>query len=296
MNFRCLLLSLQGGVLIHIVLGVPLGTDTERSWRAFAAEPVPAANSLPAPVSGDSQTGVTNPFDDLVLQLVQDAVPREYEDRQRWGRTIEVVSGLDVRRDGLELRTKRRRKKVPHGRWQMYRVELRDPHRDLDIHLKNPRESERGMVFDLEATARLHTFARHAHWRYGVQLFSVSAEADARVWLRATCEVALQLDPKHLPPDVLVVPRVREAEIRLLELDLQRLSHLRGDLAQEIGRGLRRILNDTLAKRQEELTQRMNQQLEKRQDKFRLSLVDLATSRWKSILQRPARDEPVAEE
>ena len=233
-----------------------------------------------------------NVFDNLIQQLVHDAVPRQYEDRKKWGRTIEIVSGLNIRRDGLELRTSRRRKEVPHGHWQMYHLELKDPQRDLEIQLLRPRQSEKGLLFDIEATARLQTFSRYMHWRYGVQLLSVSADAEALVQLTATCEIALQLDPKRLPPDILVVPRIREAEIRLLGLDLRRLSHLRGDLAQELGRGLRRILNEVLEKRQDRLTDRMNQQLAKSQDKLRLSLYDLATSRWHSILSPPSETPP----
>jgi hypothetical protein len=268
----------------------PLGTPS--LWPSPLAR---GADLMESPASalrpGHPADAAANAFDDLVLQLVRDAVPRQYEDRKQWGKTIEVVSGLDIRRDGHRLRTNRRKKEVRHGRWKMYRVELEDPHRDLDIQLLNPRESDSGLLFDIEATARLQTFARYSNWRYGVQVFSVSGDAEARVHLKATCEVALKLDPKHLPPDVLVVPRVREAEIHLIELDLQRLSHLRGDLAQEIGRGLRRIVNEALTKRQEELTRRMNQQLAKKQDNLRLSLYDLATSRWQSVLQRPEKAE-----
>jgi hypothetical protein len=231
-------------------------------------------------------------FDHLIQQLVHDAVPRRHETRKDWGRTIEVVSGLNVRREGLELRTSRRRKEVPHGHWQLVRLELADPQQDLDIQLLRPRQSDKGLLFDIEATARLQTFARYMHWRYGVHLLSVSGDAEAVVQLHATCEIALQLDAKRLPPDVLVVPRIHEAEIRLVSLDLRRLSHLRGDLAQELGRLLRRVLNDVLEKRQDRLTDRMNQQLAKKQDRLRLSLYDLAASRWNSILQtRPPSSE-----
>lgn len=238
-----------------------------------------------------------NLFDNLIQQLVHDAVPRQHETRKDWGRTIEVVSGLNIRREGLELRTSRRRKEVPHGHWQLVQLELADPQQDLDIQLLRPRQSDKGLLFDIEATARLQTFARYMHWRYGVQLLSVSGDAEAVVRLQATCEISLQLDAKRLPPDVLVVPRIQEADIRLVSLDLRRLSHLRGDLAQELGRLLRRVINDVLEKRQDRLTDRMNQQLAKKQDRLRLSLYDLAASRWNSILQTrpphsPSDDQP----
>ena len=257
-----------------------LGGKAELTRRLAVGAQPGNSDLATVPPGEDFAAESENRFDDLIRQVVYDAVPREYEDRKEWGRTIEIVSGLNVRRDGLELRTSRRRKQVPHGHWKMYHVELQDPQRDLEIQLLNPRESDGGVRFDIEAVARLRTFARYTHWRYGIKLLSVSGNADARVRLRATCDVALKFDPSRFPPDVLIVPRVREAEIRLLEFDLRRLSHLRGDLAHELGRGLRGIINDILEKRQEKLTARMNQQLAKKQEKMRLSIHDMAKSRW----------------
>ncbi len=223
-----------------------------------------------------------NSFDELILNMVRDAVPREYENRKQWGKTKNVVSGLNVRFDGLELKTKRRRKEVNHGDWKLYRVTLLDPERDLQIELRNARQTDDGKLrFDLVASARLETFGRYSAWRYDVQLISLSALAYARVQLIADCEVAMRIDPVHVPPDIVLVPHVRDARLELLEFELDRLSQLHGDLAEELGKGLRLVIDEVLEKQRDKLTEKMNRQIAKHQDRLRLSLHDYATSRFK---------------
>lgn len=239
----------------------------------------PSRAELPADPAAE------NGFDQLLMHLVRDAVPREYENQKKWGQTKEVFAGLQVRRDGWELKTKRRRKQVNHGDWTMYRVLLADPQRDLMIELRNARNSPQGNLrFELRAIANLETFGRYSAWRYDVQLFSLSALAHARVQMTADCEVALQWDTTQLPPDVLLVPHVHDAKLELLDFELDRLSQIHGDAAEELGKGLRLILDEVLEEKRDKLTEKMNQQIAKRQDRLRLSLRDLATSRWKDAL------------
>ena len=61
-------------------------------------------------------------FNDLITDIILDNIPHQYEDKDDWGRQKQIVSGLKVWRDGLKIKTKRRRKNVNHGTWTRYTV------------------------------------------------------------------------------------------------------------------------------------------------------------------------------
>ena len=60
-------------------------------------------------------------------------VPRSIVDEDGWGQTKRVQSGLNVRLDGLQLRTSRRWKDVKHGKWNRVKVTLPDPAERFDL-------------------------------------------------------------------------------------------------------------------------------------------------------------------
>jgi len=242
-----------------------------------AAEP----HSHSRPGGGTKDVASTDALGRLVKTLVLEHVPRVYDKLDGWGRTKEIVSGIDVRREGLEIRTHRRRKHVNDGTWKWYRCELVDPQRDLDIRIRPLEDAEDGMTrFDVAATARLHVLARVQQWETGVRLASLSTEADARVRLDLRCRLKLALDTGCFPPDLVFHPHVERAQVRLLDLDVQRISKLRGDLAEEIGRGIRPTLEREIARRQVDLVEKLNTKLAARQKDFRFSLTDWAAKGW----------------
>ncbi len=245
-----------------------------------------AAAGPPAPSAGNGSTGAALPdqaLDQFVKRLVVEHVPRSVDKLDGWGRTREIVSGLDVRREGLEIRTHRRHKQVYDGTWKWYRCELVDPQRDLDIHITpRPDASDGGKQFDVAATARVRVLAQVQQWETGVRLASISTQADAVVRLDLGCRLKVELDTKQFPPDLLLEPRVERAEVRLLDLDVERISKLRGDLAEELGRTLRPIIDREIARRQTEIVPKLNAKLAQRQGQgqFRFSLSDWAAGKW----------------
>lgn len=238
---------------------------------ARADEPV-AETTIAASDSGLSE---------LVTKLVAAQLPDQYEKKKNWGATKEVWDGVDVKLDGLRLRTKRKKRTVNHGTWTLYQVRLRDPNQ-FAIRVSNIRRLDDGRVgFEAEFEAPLDIFARLSEWQLGVQLISLSADCEARVRLSLSCAVATRIEAAgKLIPDVVFVPEVTAAHVVLQEFRLHRLSQLHGPLAKHLGSEAREVLEDELAERNREIAAKINRQITKKEDRLRISLSDLATTKF----------------
>ena len=236
---------------------------------------------LSAADSSTSEAASQGSLSGLITAIIRENLPDQYESKDGWGETKEVWAGVDVRRDGWQIKTKRRKKQVNHGTWKLYRVRLVEPEKELHIDLQNIRELPNGRVeFDLTADARLEVFARLAQWELGVQLISLSVNAEARTQFRVRCNLGLKMDPTKLPPDVLLDPLVNQADLRLVDFRVKRISQIGGSVARELGDQARSLLDKELAKQNEKLPGKINRQIEKNRDQLRLSVQDLLTSRW----------------
>lgn len=258
-----------------LTIETPAATNGAPPAKPPAAEP-PAADSLP-PESLQS-------LGELVTAIVRQNLPAEFESRDGWGRTKEVWSGLDLRREGWQIKTKRQKKQVNDGAWKLYRVRLIEPDEHLSIQVQELRPGADGRVeFALAADARLELFARLAQWELGVQLLSISANATARTQLFLRGDVGLKLDPTRLPPDVMLDPRVRTAEVRLVDFRLERISQVGGAVAHELGQQSHSLLHKELAKQNQKLADKINRQIDKHRPRLRLSVQDLLASKWSSL-------------
>src|SRR5262245_37837255 len=153
------------------------------------AEPVTAASKT-ASEPADAFTPSPE-FQEWITGVVREQLPDEYEKRKNWGHTAKTFDGVSVRLEGGQLKTHRQFREANDGTWQMYRIRLKDPEEKFDVKVANIRSLEGGKVaLDITAVASLEVFGRQSLWQHGVQVFSISAEADARVRLVAHSEVA----------------------------------------------------------------------------------------------------------
>lgn len=229
----------------------------------------------------------------LITGIAREHIPHSFEDWSKWGTTSERWDGVKMSVDGLRLKTQRRKKEFNHGDWQMYRVELINPDEDLQIRVESTRDAGDGRVaFDVLFTARLHCFGRYSKWVKGVQLVSLSADANAKVTLRVGCELGLRLDVTKFPPDVILAPHVSDADLRLDEFKVYRVSDVGGEAAQQLGRGIRKIVVDKIEQSEAKLPEKLNRQIEKKQDRLRLSLRDLMASQWRDLAKYVQKDDP----
>jgi hypothetical protein len=269
------------------VLPPPAEPIVEGPRRAYPgapglASPLPA-DSLPL---GEPQPtlAVSEDLQVWLTQFVLQNIPHEFEDKRQWGKTGYVWDGLKISNDGLQIKTKRRKKQVNDGTWKMYRVELLNPHEEFHVRLENLHDAGRQRAgFDIVVSARVHAFGRMTKYVKGVQLASLSANADASLELRMNCRLGLRLDPSKLLPDVILAPEVTDADLRLTRFHLQDVSDLGGSLARELGHGVRNVLEDKIREERRRLPEKINRQLAKNQDKLRISFSDLARSEWSEL-------------
>ena len=221
---------------------------------------------------------------DVITGMVLEHLPHQYENKRRWGQTKEVVRGLSIRTQGGRLRIRRKRKRVNHGTWKLYRLQLAEPHRQFHIHVTKIAAPAAGRVrVHASCVASLHAFGRISQWQRGVQLASFSVDSMARVQLAVHCDLGLKLDGHHFPPDVVVDPHITWAQLRLVDFRVSRISNLGGPIARQLGKTLREILEGKLAEQQRQLAAKMNRQIHKRRDRLRFSLHDLTQSKWRDL-------------
>ncbi len=232
----------------------------------------------PPPSSAGIQTLLTN--------LIRAQLPVDYEHGKDWGKTKQVTRGLKISRDGLRITTKRRRKAVNHGTWKRYKIHLINPKESLRVRVENYAEqANHRVVFDLVVDAKLDAFGRLAQWESGLQLFSFSARADSEVRLRVRCDVGLLLDPSHIPPDIILDPKVTDANIEIRDFRLRELSELKGPFAKSLSSSVREILEDAIAAKRPRMVKKMNDKIDRSRDKLRLSFSEVLKTPWADKIQ-----------
>ncbi len=229
-----------------------------------------------------SSTGVQT----LLTNIVRSQIPIDYQRDKDWGMTKEVTRGLRIRQEGLRITTKRRRKTVNHGTWKKYSIRLINPQESFRIRVENYVEQPNHRVaFDLVVDAKLDAIGRLSHWERGLQLISIGASAYSEVTLRVRCDVGLLLDPTHIPPDIVLDPKVVDANIEIKEFRLRELSDLKGPFAKVLSSSVREILEDAIASKRTRMVQKMNDKIDRSRDKLRLSFSEMLKSPWADKIQ-----------
>src|SRR3954470_12841141 len=143
------------------------------------------------PTAGDDSFTPSPEFQQWITKLVREHLPDDYERKKNWGHQAKSFDGVSVRMEDGRIKTHRKYEDKNDGQWQMYRVKLKNPEENLDIQIGKIRKLSDGKIgLEVTAIASLEVFGRQAQWEHGVQLYSLSAEADARVKLWANVEVA----------------------------------------------------------------------------------------------------------
>lgn len=229
----------------------------------------------------DEPVDASDNINNLITNLVLESIPHTYEDDKKWGQQEERWDGVRVWRDGWEIKTKRRKKLVNHGKWQKYSATLINPEDEFGIEVNQIRQTEDGkMAFEINFVAHLAIQARHSNWVKGVQLYSISGEGSAKVRLALDCEMKINLDFGEFPPDVIFIPEVVAADLHVDEFRLDRVSKLGGEFSQQVGKAARKIMDEKIEEREEKLVKKINKQIAKKQDELRLSLAEALESEW----------------
>jgi hypothetical protein len=266
------------------------------SWQrvAFVIAVLCVAPAVMALVSGESAPSSTEPsdaftpsleFQQWITKLVRDQLPDNYEKRKNWGHKAKSFDGVSIQLDNGQLKTHRKFEDKNDGTWQMYRVKLKDPDEQFDIKIANIRKLDGGKVgMDITAVAALEVFGRQSQWEHGIQVYSISAEADARVRLWAQVEIATHMDFTRFPPDVSLNPEVTAAQFAIPDFRMRRIGEFSGPVVRSLSHTAREALEEKLADDNTKLVAKLNKAIDRQEKKLRLSLADIASSKFAGLI------------
>lgn len=237
-----------------------------------------AATSGPRPVEPHSLVPMPADAVRTIRQLAVNLIPEVIESDDEWGRHARIQSGLDVRMEGLELRTKRRWKDVNHGLWKKVALRFEQPEETLQIAVfQMPGAPKDAPDRLLTASARLRVSAQVQQWNLGVMLWSVSAEAVADVSFRTEFRLGHSLIHDDGGLTLQIEPEVRNSAVRLDGFSLRRVSRMKGAMIRETGEFLEPMLRSLLARESQTLDADITRRIDENHEKLRIPLGSIGT-------------------
>ncbi|MEL7498043.1 MAG: hypothetical protein AAFN77_10560 [Planctomycetota bacterium] len=236
---------------------------------------------IPQKLTALEPTDASDDLNRLVTQLVLDSIPHTFVEDKDWGKQASRWDGVSIRREGLRLKTKRKTKAVNHGTWKKYSVELVDPKKTFSIEIKQLESlADEKVGFEIHALAELNVDARQSKWVKGVQLYSLSANGHARVALKLDIELTMATDAQKFPPDLLLQPVVKDAELEIEEFRIDRVSKAGGEFAQQVSKAARSELDQRIEREEAKLVEKANKKISEKQDSLRISFSEALESEW----------------
>ncbi len=246
----------------------------------------PAATSSPRSAS-ESHLSVSEAQARASIQWLAELalrkMPRSFDGDKDWGETKKLWAGIKVHRDGLKLKTHRRFKEVEQGRWVKYEVTLPDPTAPnaatVTIHDVVPTidqaSGEQRWKIHSSIVAPMKFTARVQRWNLGVKLFSMTITGDLRVRLISTTSVGFVADYAEIPPALVIDPRMDQAQLVLERFEVNRISRIGGDVAEQWGELIEEILVERFVKKHNDrLVGKLNKSIDKERDDLRLSMAE----------------------
>jgi hypothetical protein len=219
---------------------------------------------------------------DSLASVVRDAIPLEYSRKKEWGTTKRITVGITTDDPIYELKLHRRKKHVPHGTWKQYRVTMVEPEKRLNVAVTNLHALAGGGIgMRLLVDADVAGWAQMRNYNRGVHLLTLTAEGTSQLRLAVDCEVRMAMTAKGMALD----PKVTAAHLDLRDFELQRFGEIEGALAEELGDGLKMVMQDQLDG--PALAEKLNRAIDKKRDRLVVSAADLMPS-WGFSLPAPA--------
>jgi hypothetical protein len=214
--------------------------------------------------------------------LVEEAIPRHYEERDDWGKTKEIVSGLKF--EGFDI--KRRHKTVKHGVWKHYKVTVVDPQQRLRVGISNLRQLDGNRLrFQLSLETDLDLWARAKVYELGIHIISLEVVGKTTLRLALDCEIGAHVESRDFLPAIVITPQVHDARLDLVDFRIKRVSDARGPLVKELSGGVERLIERKLGG--PALTKKLNRSIDKRREQLTLSPGQLVASDWWPLASLP---------
>ncbi|MCC9602704.1 hypothetical protein LOC67_19305 [Stieleria sp. JC731] len=211
--------------------------------------------------------------------------PRTYENDKHWGETKKVWAGVRIGHEGFKITTHRRWKEVKHGLQTKYKIAFPgDDKAPLPVHvdvrsvspnLTDDASSAKGWKIDCYLITPLDFQARVERWNRGVKFYSVEILGKMKIGLRIDGQLDAYPDYAELPPAIVIDPAVQQAELTLMSLDVDRVSKIGGEVAEQWGELMEKVIRAVLLDDfNEGLAKKLNRAIDKKRDRLRLSISD----------------------
>jgi hypothetical protein len=189
----------------------------------------------------------------MLHKMVVKQVPREYEEKFDWGKSIPPPPKLvfpNLPRNMIKVGD---RMQLAHGTWRRIHVKLDDPAKDLKIKVKDFKKLEKSgyrVVIDSEAFLRCD--GELNQWLNGILLFKAVGQADTTIASTMVCDVDVAVNLAKFPPEVKIDPKIVELSLDLKDFSLNQLGGtLQGEKVRQIGNDVMRDLLRELLKASE---------------------------------------------
>lgn len=198
-------------------------------------------------------------------------LPTTYSDDDDWGGQRKIQSGLNVRVDGLKVRTSRRWKDVNQGTWKRVDASLVDPQNHFRLSIQLLPRVEKGVPrYRVHAAMRLRATGRQQQWALGAKLYSISADVVADVEFNADLHFQTQVTAKDKGGKLRVLPFIEQADAKLVGFSLRRVSHVKGGPVREFGHVIESLIRRAVRKKGEKLAAKINGKVQKKPERFEI--------------------------
>ena len=211
-------------------------------------------------------------------------MPRTLDGDKDWGDTKRLWAGVQIRRDGFKLKTHRRFREVEHGRWVKYEVTLPDaaapamrpPSRFMGSCGRSTQYRRNSVGRSILDRCSDEVHRQNPALEPGRQAFQHDDYGrDASSIWSSTASVGFFSDYGRSRLRLVIDPRIDQAQLVLERFEVNRVSHIGGDVAEQWGELMEEILVDRFVKKQNDrLVGKLNRSIEKERDDLRLSMAE----------------------
>lgn len=247
---------------------LPPQSITAATEAAQVANPPESQSILDGPILNQQPT-----WSETLRAAILTAIPDKFEDQSHWDKTREIVVGVKVQQRGLQFRVSEQKRKVKHGLWHRYKVELLDPVNATKLRIDQIQTLEVARFrFQIHLASKLRCRGDFEQWLLGVKGLNLTVVSDAVVKVVADCEVVIRSEPnrKSLLPDLILDPKVNRVSISLCDLDVNRIGEIRGDLAEIAGDISRRDIEKLLQGQERRVVKKLNEAIDKNRTRLRI--------------------------
>ena len=197
----------------------------------------------------------------LLKIVLLECLSDEIVDERHWGKTRKRWDGFDI----YDWEISKKNKIVNHGFWRRYKASLVRPEETLKIELTQEKPLKDGTIpFVVRLVLRARCEATFARWNYGVKGINGTMETHAilklRLVLHTNPTVKFSLDSPL--PKLDLRPTVESVDIRLSDLDLERVGVFDGRLIELIGDGSRGAIENLVQRQEKTILRKLRERLD----------------------------------